>query len=210
MLVVLQLIGHALAAPYVGVDYVPFGRQDIAWVEEGQLSGSLVGEGDGLVQPELTAWGGAAGKYDAVLFGLGIARISTSIYVEDEYTTSYAATVRPSVDYRRYLAPRNSGSAVGFMQVGTYGLIPAAGTYSDTYTRSEQNDADQAAQELRARIGGFGFRAGGGAEVGWGSGLTLGARYLFVFHRTQALGEDNFTVSTLVHGEAALILGFSL
>jgi hypothetical protein len=206
----LGLLSAAMAAPYFAIDYVPFGRQDIAWAGSEQQSGALVGELDGIVHPSLTAQGGALWDKASLLCGLGVAWTSTTVKAGNDVTRTHAGTLRPSLDYRHYLRERAPGHADGFAQVGAYGLVPSAGTHSDTFSNSEQNDADDEAGELRSRIGGFGVRAGVGADISWESGLTVGARYLVVLYRGAAKVADSTTTSLLVYGEAGLFVGFVL
>jgi hypothetical protein len=209
-MLVLALLSPALAAPYFGIDYVPFGRQDLAWVDSGQESGALVGEFDGMVDPSLTAQAGPLWDQSALLFGLGVAWTSTTVHAGNDVSSTHAGTIRPSVDYRYYLRNRVAGHADGFAQLGGYGLIPTAATKSDAFSNDEQKDADQEAAELRSRLGGFGVRAGIGADISWDSGLTLGARYLVVAHRGADKVSDSTTSSVLVFGEAGIFLGFVL
>ena len=49
-------INLTFAAPSLGVDYVPFGRADLVWVDEEQSTGTRVGEFDGLIRPSLTPY----------------------------------------------------------------------------------------------------------------------------------------------------------
>jgi len=204
------LAAPALAAPYVGVDFVPFGRADQAWVAEEQLSGTLVGEADGLLVPPLTAWGGFVGKQHALLFGLAVARVTTASGSEGALTVRHVGALRPSADYRRYLEVRRPGEAAPYLQVGGYGVIPSARIVGEAFTKAEQADADADARADRARIGAYGGRAGGGVEVWWQNGLTVGARYLLVVHRHAAVVDDAVTTSVMVRGEAAFVLGFVL
>ena len=209
-MLVVALLAPAFAAPYFGVDYVPFGRQDLAWVDSGQESGALVGEFDGMVDPSLTAQAGPLWEQSALLFGLGVAWTSTTVHAGNDVSSSHAGTIRPSIDYRYYLRDREAGHADGFAQLGAYGLIPTAATKSDAFSNDEQDDADQEAEELRSRLGGFGVRGGIGADISWDSGLTLGARYLVAAHRGAAKVSDSTTTSILIYGEAGLFLGFVL
>lgn len=207
----LLLLSHlARADILLGVDYAPFGRGDLAWIEDGQLSGNLVGELDGLLVPSLTAWGGWADRWNAALFGLAGARVATLTTDGGSTTGSALAALRPSVDYRRYLAPRDPGGAAAWVQLGAYGVIPGARTLADTSSDAEQEALDAADAETRARIGGWGLRLGGGASVAWDNGLSLGARYLGVLHRSSMVSEEVRTTSTWLRGEAALELSFAL
>ena len=206
LLVSLQARADAL----VGVDWVPFDRGDLAWVDDGQLSGTLVGEGDGFLVPAMSAWGGWADAHNAALIGLGGARLATVTTSGSSVTGSAVAALRPSVDYRRYLLARQPGHAAPWVQVGAYGDIPAATTWAETSSEAEQEALDAADAETKARIGGWGLRLGGGASVAWEDGLSLGARYLGVFHRSSMLSDDGSrTTSTWLRGEAALELAFA-
>lgn len=209
-MLVLAFLAPALATPYFALDYVPFGRQDIAWVAGGEETGELVGEFDGIVDPSLTAQAGPMWDQAALLFGLGVAWTSTTVHAGNDVASTHAGTIRPSIDYRHYLRDRAAGKADGFAQLGAYGLIPSAATKSDAFSNDEQDDADQEAEELRSRLGGFGVRGGIGADISWDSGLTLGARYLVAAHRGAAKVSDSTTTSVLIYGEAGLFLGFVL
>jgi hypothetical protein len=209
-MLVLTLLSEAFAAPYFAIDYVPFGRQDIAWIEDGQESGALVGEFDGMVDPSLTAQAGPLWDQSALLFGLGVAWTSTTVRAGNDLSRAHAGTIRPSIDYRHYLRARAAGKADGFAQLGAYGLVPTAANKSEAFSSDEQDDADQEAEELRSRLGGFGVRGGIGADISWESGLTLGARYLVVAHRGASKVADSTTTSVLIYGEAGVFLGFVL
>ncbi len=210
MLALLLLSFTAHAGGIFGVDWVPTGRGDLAWVAEGQLSGTQVAETDGLLQPPLTAWGGWAGARNAVVVGLAVARVSSSVQTNDQVEQSARTAVRPAVDYRRYFQDRKAGTALGYAHLGGYGVVPSAREYSDTASKSEQKVLDEQADQDRSRIGGYGGRIGVGAEIQWSSGLLLGARYSVVYHRSRALDEETLTVSSLLRAEAALVLGFVL
>lgn len=201
---------QARADALVGVDWVPFDRGDLAWVDDGQLSGTLVGEFDGLLVPAVTAWGGWADRHNAALAGLAGTRLVTTTTSGSSVTGSAVAALRPSVDYRRYLLAREPGRATCWLQVGAYGDIPAAKTWAQVSSDAEQEALDAADEETKARIGGWGLRLGGGASVGWDDGLSVGARYLGVFHRSSMLSDDGTrTTSTLMRGEVALELSFA-
>jgi hypothetical protein len=210
-LLLLSLIaGTALGGALVGVDWVPAGRADLAWVDDDQLTGTLVGEYDGLLVPPLTAWAGVAGSRYALLGGLAAAWASTTTWSGDQATRALLAALRPSADLRRYLRPRADGEATPWLQAGAYTVLPAALYTSDTWTEEEQADMDETAAADRARIGGVGVRLGAGAEVAWTSGLCVGARYLLVAHRSASTSGDAATASALIRGEAALVLAFAL
>lgn len=196
----------AFAGGLVGVDYVPFGRADLAWVDAGQLSGDLVGEFDGLTAPALSAWGGWAQGRHAALLGLGGARVATFTSTAGVISGAAVAVLRPSADYRYYVVPVESRHPEAWLQFGVYGDLSTARTEAATTTEAEAAAIDAADADTAARLGGWGLRGGGGASVTWDNGLGLGFRYLAVFHRSALLAEDVKTTSTLLTGEAALEL----
>lgn len=198
----------AAAGALVGVDYVPFGRADLAWVDAGQLSGELVGEFDGLSAPALSAWGGWAQGRHAALFGLGGARVATFTDSGGATTGSSVAVLRPSADYRYYFQDVGARGPEAWAQAGAYGDIPAAHTSAAASTEAEQEAIDASDSETEARLGGWGLRAGGGASVTWPNGLGLGVRAMVVFHRSASVAEDIKTVSTMIYPETALELSF--
>ena len=200
----------AQAGALLGVDWVPFGRGDLAWVQDGELSGTGVAETDGLISGALTAWGGWADAHNAALLGIAGARLTTASSSDtlDEGTT--VAAFRPSLDYRRYLHARAPGHVNAYGTVGIYGVFPAAKSWSNTYTTEEQTAMDTASAATRAQISGYGLRLGGGAELLFDNGLSIGARYLGVVHQSNATMDTTTTTSTFFYGEAAFVLGFSL
>ena len=203
------------AAGVVGIDLVPFGRSDLAWVESGQLSGTLVAETDGLLSPPLSAWGGWAGDRSSLLVGFSTVRFTTETWVlgEDEEeepvrTELVVGALRPSFDYRRYFVSRGEPRVRPYLSAGLYSVIPMVRYESTVWTVEEQAGFDETADEDRARIGALGWRIGGGAEVCWDTGLSLGARYLLVGHRGRSVTSETARLSTLLFAEAALTLGF--
>lgn len=203
-------IGSALADGMMGVDWVPYGRADQAWIAADQLTGTQVAEGDGLLRPPLTAWGGWAGAGHAVFASLDLARIATSVRTQDQEELTTRTGIRPGLDYRYYLKDRAPTLAVPYLQLGVYGVVPLAEESSDSATKSEQRVLDEQADQDRSRIGGVGGRLGFGAEHQWESGVLIGARYSFIYHRSRSLDEETLTVSSQLRSEAALVFGFTL
>lgn len=202
----------------VGVDWVPFGRADLAWVEADQLSGELVSATDGMLSPPLYLEGGLASAHDAVVLGLGLARVGTTTTTYDSEgelvarSGAHVMGLRVGADYKRFLRARvlprsgQEAAVAPFVQGGAYAVIPSASKYDDAWTAEEQSAQDEDAGAERARIGAVGARLGGGADLCWDVGLCLGVRGLLVGHRTQAVGEGFRTVSTLFTFEPALSL----
>ena len=58
MLFGLFILSTAQAGPLLVAEYVPPGLSEMAWVADGQLSGTQVAEHDGLLVPPLRAQGG--------------------------------------------------------------------------------------------------------------------------------------------------------
>lgn len=211
----------AAAAPWhgvLGVDWTPFGRADLAWIEADQLSGTLVADTDGALAPPLELHGGAFDAHNAVLGHMGLARVGTATASFDENgvlvsrSGEHALSLKLGVDYRRYLTPRVQphgdvkADVAPFVQGGLYGVLPSAAQWDDALTEEEQAALDEAAGQAEARIGAVGGRIGGGAELCWDHGLCVGARGLVVVHRTQGIGSGFREVSTLVMLEPALTL----
>ena len=210
MLLFLLGIGLAEASGALGVDWVPSGRGDLAWVASEQLTGTQVAETDGLLRPPLTAWGGWLGQRHGVLGSFDVARLAHSVRTNANAEVSTQTALRPGVDYRLYLKERSADAPQAYLQLGAYGVVPFATESSDSASKSEQTVLDQQAQQNRSRIGGVGGRVGVGAEIQLDSGVMLGARYSVVYHRSRALDEETLTVSSWLRSEAALVLGFIL
>ena len=202
----------------LGVDWTPFGRADLAWVEADQLSDTLVAATDGMLAPPLALHGGATTARHALLASLAMGRLGTTEATYDtegaivSRSASHVMGVRLGADWRGYLSPRvlpGSGArprVAPYVQAGAYGVIPSARRADETWTEEEQAAQDGAAGADRARIGALGGRAGGGAEACWDLGLCLGLRGLVVLHRSQEVGEGYKTVTLLAAVEPALTL----
>jgi hypothetical protein len=218
-LFVLALLSPNLAwgAPpdgVVGVDYVPLGRADLAWVEEGRLSGTLSGEGDGMLQAPLRAWGGVAWKRHAILAGFGMVRVTTTTWGSSPDDGSELVTrvrqggIRPSLDYRFYPKIRETNRALPWVGAGLAGVIPTVAYESEAWVETEEEAWLQAEAEDRARIGAFSVRVSGGAELMLDNGLVLGVRQAFDLDRYREVDSDSVNVSVLMATESALTLGF--
>jgi hypothetical protein len=216
MLLPLLLAATAHAGGMVGVDLVPMGRADLVAVDAGRTSGTFVGEDDGLLRPPLTAWGGVAGDHVAWLGGLGVAWTATTTWAadpaggEDLVTKRRAATLRPSADVRWYPGGRGGHGVQPWLGGGLHVTAPFVSYRSDAWTLKEQKGWDEVADEDRARLFGWGFRAGGGAELLTPAGVRVGGRYLLGYHQSQDVDEAAIQVTARLAGEAALTLGFDL
>lgn len=208
MLLVLLPIAHAEGL--LGVDYVPAGRADLVALEEGQTSGTGVGEFDGILSPPLTAWGGIIKDRRAWLGGVSVAWRSTSTWAGSQRTTSRRGGVRLALDHRSYLVSPDPDTIAPWIQAGIYGIAPFAGEYSDAWTEDEALAMDAVAAEARSRIGGVGLRLGGGVAYETDSGLSLGARALMVVHQGFQYDDSGQSASTAVRMEPAITVGWRL
>ncbi|MEL6343565.1 MAG: hypothetical protein AAFV53_10550 [Myxococcota bacterium] len=204
------LTSPARAGGYLGADYLPFGRGDLVTVDDGQTSGTGLSEGDGILQPPLTVWGGWRSAYTAWLFGLSAGWDRTVIYSGQQRTLSSQGGVRPSVDQRIYLRATHEPGALPWLQWGAYGTIPWAREESTAWTEEEQAAFQDAARERRGRIGGYGVRVGGGVEVGLTEQLYIGVRALLVIHQGVRQSGDQSVISTQLRPENGLSLGWRL
>jgi len=217
----LVVLSPALAGPWhgtVGVDWTPLGRSDLAWVDAGQLSGTLVAATDGMLAPPLALHLGVTTATDAVLLDLGLGRLGTTDITYDgdgavvSEAAQYVMGLRLGADYRRYLRRRvlpgddSAPSVSPYLQGGGYAVIPSARRADTSWTADEQTVQDSEAGGDRARIGAVGFRVGGGAEACFSLGACVGLRGLLVVQRSQEVGEGYKTVSTLATLEPALTL----
>ena len=209
MLLFALMIRGALAGTLVGVDYVPSGLGDQAWVAEEQLTGTLVSETDGLLVPPLRSFGGVTWNRNAALMGFSMARISTTVQTAADVSRSTRAALRPSIDYRRWFMDRAESKPLAYVTTGLHGVIPFASESADSATNAEQLALEEAADQDRQRIGAVGFQAGLGAEVMWNNGISLGLRTSLVVHRSQSTDSQTRTVSSIVRPETALSLSFN-
>lgn len=209
----LLVVATARAAVTAGVAWVPAGIGALAWTEADQLSGTLVGEFDGLLRPPLTVHAGWTGGATTVVGGAALAILGTERFAESSQRDSVGA-LRLGLDYRRYLESRQANRVGLYGTVGGYGIVPFAEDVDDAYTADEAAEAAEAAEALRARVGGIGAQLGLGAEYVFPDAegrpaVALGVRYLGRVHRAQAESDDEgLVISTAWMTEAALVLEF--
>ncbi|MCB9742905.1 MAG: hypothetical protein H6741_05340 [Alphaproteobacteria bacterium] len=193
----------------LGVDYAPPSlRADLAWTEAEQLSGTLVGENDGLLRTPLSLYGGRFVGQNAWLGGLSYARLARVDWSGDGRVKSSASGVRVAADWQRYLRPRELMRPTLWVGGGLYGVIPIAENRSNTDTLSEREDRGEENAAVRARVGGYGGRAGIGAEIELVEGLSLGFRSHVQLYRAAVVQEDSLVSSSLWTTETALRLQF--
>ncbi len=139
-----------------------------------------------------------------------MARWSTSTWQSEQRSTTVMGGVRPSLDYRLYLLPREPSSASAWVGAGGFGVVPLVRMRSEAWTEEEAEAMAETASTDRARVGAFGGRLGGGAEFWLTDQLALGGRWFTGLHVQQWNGTDGYTVSTWLLGEGALTLTVAL
>lgn len=198
--------------PVLGGAWRPAGRADLAWVEDGQLSGSLAARGDGFVEPPLTLYLGVGGPRLDLLGELGLLYLGTRSVLRDEEgeaqsrSGSFQMGLRLGADLRWRARPPTSERAEvrPYAQVGVNGVLPAARKADTSWTVEEQQAQDEAAAAERARIGSVGARAGGGAMLCAPVGACAGLRGLVGASRSAARGETGTSAALLIAIEPAL------
>jgi hypothetical protein len=206
----LVLTSAARAGALLGADLVPSGRGDLAWVLDGRSSDSLSSESDGLLTPPLTLWGGWLGGQNALLAGLSVQRSTTWTWSGEDVAKVTVGGLRPSLDARRYLRPRDAGRPTPWLQLGLWGVVPSARSRNSAWTAEEQAAYDEQSAEDRASIGGVGLRAGPGAEVLFENGLGLGLRGDLGLYQASARTTSEVSRTWVLSTQAALVLSLSL
>ncbi len=208
MLAPLFLSLPAMAGALVGAEYVPSGLGDMAWVEEEQLSGSLVAETDGILVPPLRFVGGYAWGRNGVVGSFSMARIATTVITTDSEAKSIRTALRPSVDYRRWMMDPEANKPLFYLTAGFYFVIPFAEETVENASKEDRKALREAAEEAEGRIGAIGGNIGLGAEVRWDNGMGLGIRTALVVTRFDSSNMETQTVSSLIRSETALTLSY--
>ncbi len=203
MFFALLLGGFAHAGAMLGVEYVPSGLGDMAWVESEQLSGSMVAERDGLLVPPLSAVGGYAWGRVGVFGGLSLARISTTVITADSQAESMRMAVRPSAEVRYWFMDPGVGKPLFFANLGAHWVLPSTTETAEQASKADQAALREAAKEAAGRIGAIGGNIGVGAEVRWDNGLGIGIRTDVVITRFDASNAQTQTVSSLIRPRTA-------
>src|SRR5690606_2556186 len=122
------------------------------WIGDDRTTGTAVGEFDGVVAPNLSAFGGAwIGERVGLVGSVGLARLTSTRWVGDVYQSRHRGVFRPELDVRFLLSPRAQGRPVPWLVAGVYGDVPSAREVSNGFTDEEQDAADEAAYIDRAR-----------------------------------------------------------
>lgn len=208
-LMLMTLVAQA-STPVVGLRWQPLGRADLAWVQDGRTSGVAVGEFDGFVRPNLSAYAGMWVKpHLAILGTLGTARLQTTTWDGDTYRQRHWGVVRPGVEGRLAALPFDAPMPIPWLYLGAHASLPSARDVSNGYSESEQAAADETAARDRAKLGGYGGRAGIGVTATIVRGVAVGATGGMYLHRNVIRDDDAAAVTAWLGGEAALLLEFS-
>jgi hypothetical protein len=191
----------------LGLEWRPFSRQDLVFVDEGRTSGTAVAEQDGTVRPNLSAFGGAWLNKNVGLVGsLGVAAVVSRSAAGDATATRSWAVLRPELDVRvGWMEPRVR-FPIPWVVAGVFGDIPTVRDRSASYTDEEQAAADETAKTDAWRLGGVGGRVGVGVDFRVVEGLSLGAQATVgLVGSTYAGGDGSFT-TLWVATDASLLL----
>ena len=202
------MLSTAQAGAFLGAEYVPPGLGEMAWVAEGQLSGTQVAERDGLLVPSLRTQGGWIFGRTGLLGGLSVARVATSVDTSESSAVESRSAVRPSLNVRRWLVDPVSNTPLFFVTTGVHLVVPFVSQASDAASTEEESALDDAAEEDESRIGGWGGQVGLGAQIRFENGASLGMKSSMVIHRSQHSNAQTRTVSVLVRPQTALTVGF--
>jgi hypothetical protein len=195
--------------PFFGVEWRPFSRSDLVFVDEGRTSGTAVGEFDGTARPLFSAFGGLwFNKYVGMVFGAGMARLTSTSEADGVYVQTHQGVFRPSIDLRFGWAEQRLHRPVPWVLLGMYADLPSSRDVSDAYTTEEQTAADVSAAAQRARLGGFGGRLGFGVDYRLLPGISVGLQASAGLHRSMYEGDDGGWTSIWVATEAALLFTF--
>ena len=208
MLAVLLSCATASAGAMLGVEYVPSGLGDTAWVESSQLSGTLVAERDGILVPPLRSVGGYTWGRHGVFVGFSLARIATTVVTTDNQSSSSRMAARPSVAYRHWLMDPGPGRPLFYVCGGMFGVIPFAAESAEGASAEDRAALAEAAKQAKNRIGGLGGSLGIGAEVRWDNSLGLGLRTSLIAFRSSSSNQQTQTVSSLIRPETAITLSY--
>ena len=204
------LVGPALAGtPMAGLEWRPIARSDLVWVADDRATGTAVGEGDGVVRPNLQAFAGAWVSERVGLTGtLGLARLTATTFQGETWINRHRGVIRPGVDLRVSLLRRSDDRPRPLVLVGLYGDIPSARIASEGFDAEEEEQADLDAAVDRARLGGVGARVGLGADLRVHEHVAVGFLWSTRLHRAVLRTSEASTVTAWLSSEAALTVAF--
>lgn len=203
---IVLLLALAQAEPIAGLTLRPFSRADLVWVEEDRTSGETVGEFDGVVRPAVQPFAGLwfTPRTGAVA-SLGIAHQSSTTRVGGDVTRRSHTVVRPEIAFRYALRP---ASPRVWTDASLYMDLPAASDRSTTYSEDEQDSANDAAANTRARLFGIGGSLGLASEVDLSDLLSVGFAWRVGLHRGNLRSTTAVSSSTWLATDASLLFTF--
>ena len=202
------MVSPVEAGSVIGVEYVPSGLGEQAWVAQDQLSGTGVATRDGLLLPPFRSFFGGEWGRNGLMGGFSMARISTTTVTAAVGTRSVRMGIRPELTYRRWLMDPKMGAPLAYFSSGVHGVVPYAQEVADDPSQEEKRALKESADSDRNRIGAVGAQVGVGAEVRWKNGLALGVQTSLVALRSQASDDQTRTVSSMIYPETALTIAF--
>lgn len=193
----------------LGLAWRPLSRADLMWTADGRTSGVAVGEFDGVVAPDLRPFAGVwlAGRW-GLLGGLGFARLDATTWTGDTFRQRVWAVLRPELEARWTFWDRRDTRPTPFLLLAGYGDVPFARDTSNTFTEEEQDAADENATLERARLGGFGLRAGLGVDHELVDHLRVGFVTAFRWHQGVLRTSEATTTSSWMAVDAAITVAF--
>ena len=139
---------HRLAGSVIGVEYVPSGLGDQAWIAEEQLSGTGVASRDGVLIPPLRSYFGGEWGRNALTGGFSMARVSTTTLTASIGTRSVRMGIRPAIDYRRWFKEPKVGVPLAYFTSGIHGVIPYAKEVADDPSQEEKRALKESASPI--------------------------------------------------------------
>jgi hypothetical protein len=203
------LASAASITPTVGVEWQPFSRADLTWVDSELQSGMTVGEFDGFVNPALGAYGGVwiADQF-AVLGSLGVAHLQNTSYSGDVFREQSWAVIRPAVDFRVAFLKRQPHVPSPWFFVGTFTDLAVIADVSNGYTESETESASQSADEDQNKLTGLGVRGGIGVDMHLTKHISLGVLYGISWYTNRLVEDPGHSTSSWLTSRAAILLAF--
>ena len=209
LILVLNLAHAAPVTATAGVEWTPFSRADTTWVDDGRTSGTGVGEFDGTVRPQMTAFAGVWFAHRWGLSGgIGLAQLRQSTWSDEVYLHRHWAVLRPHIDVRYSFIQRDKAVPIPWMVIGMHGTLPFAGETSNGFSEEESTQAERNGQVQRARLGGIGGRLGAGVDYGILPAVRIGFQFTGQWHRMVQKTSEAQLVHHWIGTQAALYLAF--
>lgn len=208
MLVLVAVVAAAVE-PTAGIELAPFSRADAVQVADGRRTGTGVGEFDGTVWPSMRAYGGAWLSERVGLTGtLGVARLTTTTYVNEAWQSRHVGVFRPGADLRVSFLKRSDDRPRPYALLGFHGTIPSARNAGSSFSPEERDEARRDASVERARLGGVGGRLGVGVDMRVHKHVSAGFLWTGQVHRAVIRTTEAASVTGWVGSEAAFTLAF--